>query len=54
MKVKFTLGIGYSNCSQEEVMEFGDDITEEEIEEELQEWKYQYIDAGYEIIEEKK
>ena len=50
MLVKFTLGIGYSGVRQEEVVELEDELTEDEIYEELNEWQYQYIDAGYEIL----
>lgn len=50
MKVRFVLGIGYSNARQEEVVELEDGLTEDEIYEELNEWQYQYIDAGYEIL----
>lgn len=50
MKVKFTLGIGYSGAVQEEVVELEDGLTEDEIYEELNEWQYQYIDAGFEIL----
>lgn len=51
MKVKFTLGIGFSGACQEEEVELDDDLTEDEIYAELDEWKYQYIDASYEILE---
>lgn len=51
MKVKFTLGIGFAGVHQEEEVEFDDELTEDEIYAELDEWKYQYIDAGYEILE---
>lgn len=50
MKVKFTLGIGYSGAVQEEVVEIEDGLTEDEIYEELNEWQYQFIDAGFEIL----
>ena len=51
MKVKFTLGIGFYGTRQEEEVELDDDLTEDEIYAELDEWKYQYIDASYEILE---
>lgn len=53
MLVKFTLGIGFSGARQEEVVELEDGLTEDEIYEELNEWQYQYIDAGYEILGDK-
>jgi len=51
MKVKFTLGIGFSGARQVEVVELPDDYTEDDIYAELDEWKYQYIDAGFQVLE---
>lgn len=51
MKIKMTLGIGYPNANQEEIIEVADDASEEEIEEIWQEWSNNYIDGGFEIIE---
>ena len=60
IKVKFTLGIGFAGARHEEkvTIEFEDDTTKEEIEniieEEWKEWTYNYIDGGWDIIEEGK
>lgn len=51
MKVKFMVGVGYSGCNKEEEIELPDDYTEEDIEKELNEWIWDYIDSGYEVIE---
>lgn len=50
MKVKFMLGIGQAG-GQEEVAELPDDITEDEIYNEVNEWIWEYIDCGYKILE---
>lgn len=52
MLVKFTVGVGYSGCNREEELELPDHFTEEDIEKELNEWMFEYIDSGYEILEE--
>jgi hypothetical protein len=46
-KIRFYLGIGISNAAQEEVVEFEDDTTDDEIEDAFQEWKSNYIDANW-------
>lgn len=51
-KVKFYLSIGFQDASYEEIIEFEDDITREEIEEEFQDWKNGYIDMGWHDMEE--
>lgn len=52
MKVKFTLGIGYSGANREEEVEIPDDWTEDQIHQELLAWSDDYIDVGFDIIEE--
>jgi hypothetical protein len=53
--VKFTLGIGYANATHEDEqeLEFDDNMTQEEIEAEIeedwQEWTNNYIDGGWTI-----
>lgn len=46
-KIKFFLSIGYSNAVQEEEVEYPDDVTEEEIKEDYQEWKNGIIDGNW-------
>ena len=50
MKVKFMLSIGFAGARQEEVLELDDNLTEDEIYKELDEWMYDYIDSGYEVL----
>lgn len=49
-KVEFTLSIGFVTGNHHEVMEFDDDITDEEIEQEYNEWIWNYIDGGWREI----
>lgn len=46
-RIKFFLGIGFRNANQEEIMEFEDDATDEEIDETFEDWKSNYIDASW-------
>lgn len=48
MKVKFSVGVGYG--SRDEIVELDDNLTEDEIYRELDEWMYEYLDSGYEIL----
>ncbi len=59
--LKVTLSIGYSNAGQEDIIEVDDDeLSECENDEEREElcegywkdWSDNYIDGGYELIEE--
>ena len=57
LKVKFTLSIGFPTAVRKEILkiEVGDNATEDEIEEQLnnewQLWITNYLDGGAEIIE---
>lgn|GEM_PF-1615501 len=46
-KIKFHISIGLAGAEQEEIVEFEDDVTGEEIEDSFQDWKSDYIDAGW-------
>jgi len=48
MKVTFTLSIGYSNAKRKEVVEYEDDVTDEELEKDWQDWSANYIDGSFE------
>ena len=50
MLVKFTLSIG-SSVSREEEVELPDDWTEEQIHEELLLWSDDYIDVGFDVLD---
>lgn len=50
MQVRFTLGIGFIH-KREEIVEFDDDATEEEIEEAYLEWQSCYLDGGWIVLD---
>ena len=52
MKVKFYLGIGYANAEHIEEVELPDDYTEQDIQEEFDDWVNNWIDSGWQIIDE--
>ena len=51
MIVKFTLSIGYYNAKREEVFEVDDDMSDEELDQQWQEWAWEKIDGGPHKIE---
>ena len=44
-KIRFFCSIGYSDATQEDIVEYRDDATSKEIEEDFLEWKAGIIDA---------
>ena len=50
-KVQFYLGIGYPGADHKEIVEFEDNVTDEEIDEYLNEWASNYIDYGWNILD---
>lgn len=52
MKVRATIGYGYAGTYTDEILEFADDATNEEIDEYIWELATQQVDAGWEKIEE--
>lgn len=48
------LSIGFANGKHEEDFEFDDDVTEEEIEEEVRVWMENYLDWGFYEVEEEE
>ena len=46
-KVRAFVGVGLVGCIREEEFEFEDDTTDEEIEEEIKEWIWTYVDYGW-------
>lgn len=42
------MSMGFVGCHREEIFKFDDDITVEEIEQELTEWVWTLLDAWYE------
>lgn len=47
MNIKFELKIGIHNCKRELVLNVDDDTTDEELDEMLQNWINDIIDAGW-------
>lgn len=46
-KVRFYLGTGYAGADYEEIMDFPDGTTDEEIEEEYESWKNDKLDCQW-------
>lgn len=53
-KFKFYAGLGYVGADHEEIVEIEDDCTEEELEEIFEGWLSNYLDAGYDEIEDEE
>jgi len=51
-KYKFYFSTGYVNCAREEIMEFEDDATEEEVKEAFMDWLWERSDANWWEIDE--
>lgn len=51
MKVRFTLSIGFPGAEIEQIVEFEDNLTKEELEIEWQEWAGNYIEGSYMEVE---
>lgn len=46
-RIHFHLGTGFSGADHDCIEEFGDNATDEEIEESFQDWKENYLDCGW-------
>lgn len=51
MKVEFSVNMGWNN-KQTEIVEYDDDITDEELSVEWNTWSMNYIDGGWSRIDE--
>lgn len=51
-KVKFYLGTGFAGASHEDIIEFEDGTTDEEITEYFEEWKNNFLDASWWDVDE--
>lgn len=52
-KIRFYLSIGFATAKHVEDFEFPDDVSDEEIEEEYQEWADDYIEKEwYDVVDE--
>lgn len=50
-KIEFYLGIGYANAEHIEILEFDDDVSEEEIDQTLEDWSNNYIEISWNEVE---
>jgi hypothetical protein len=50
-KIKFVLNTGFYGCAHEEIVEFDDDITEEELWDYYNEWKEEQVEGYWEEIQ---
>jgi hypothetical protein len=50
-KFRAWLTIGFAGAEREEIFEYPDEANEEEIEEDIKEWAFNYIDWGFAPIE---
>jgi len=51
-KVKAVLNFGYAWGEREEILEFDDDVTDEEIEEEVNQWAWSFLNLRWEVTKE--
>ncbi|MFA5760523.1 MAG: hypothetical protein WC877_02020 [Dehalococcoidales bacterium] len=51
MKVEFYLSMGYVNCKKTEIVEFDDNATDEEIDEDLQYWIGEQIECNWKKVD---
>lgn len=47
MKVNVTLSIGYPSAQHEDVLELDDNVTDAEIDQEVQDWANNYIEIDW-------
>lgn len=52
MKVRFKLSIGFPSAVRSEIMEYPDNVTDEELDEDWLEWAHSYINGGPTRLEE--
>jgi len=50
-KYRFYCGTGFAGAAHEEVVELEDDVTPEEINDALEEWIWEHIEASWEAVE---
>jgi hypothetical protein len=46
-KVRFTVSMNLVGCKREEIVEFDDDLTDEEIQAEYEHWREEQLDGGW-------
>lgn len=52
MKIKASCGFGFAGAHREEVLELPDDYDDQEIDDEVWAWASNYLDYGWEAIDE--
>lgn len=50
MKVIYTLGIGFANAKQSEEFDLPDNLTDEELDADWQDWCSNYLDGGWKKV----
>lgn len=50
-KVKFSVSIGLVGCRREDIFEFDDDTTDEEIQKAYEDWQLEQLDGGWEDLD---
>lgn len=51
MKVEFYLGIGYAGAEHREIIDFPDEYTEQDIEEEFNDWMNNYLECAWNVLD---
>jgi hypothetical protein len=51
MKVKFTMSMSLVGCEREEIIEFDDDTTNDDIDFHYEHWVNEQLDGGWEEVE---
>jgi len=49
---KFTMSDGFVGTDREDFIEFEDNVTEEEVQQAWQDWVWNFIEGGYDVVEE--
>jgi len=47
MRVKVSLSIGFPSATRKETLDLPDELTDEEIDEEVQQWAMEFMDFGW-------
>jgi hypothetical protein len=47
MKVTFYYGIGFANASHEETFDYEDDVTDQELQQDFDDWVSNFVDGGF-------
>ena len=50
-RIKVSVGFGFHGCEHKHVFEFDDDMSDEQIEDEVYAWACEFIDLNWEEVE---